>query len=83
MVNRFQVCAARGWLGISQQELADLSGVAKRTIAHLETGDRIPHDRTLRDIQQALESRGVEFVFENGRGIGLRVHSPDWMDLRK
>lgn len=75
MVNRFQVCAARGWLGISQQELAELSGVAKRTIAHLESGDRIPHDRTLRDIQQALESRGIVFMFENGKGIGLHIRS--------
>ena len=72
-INRKQILAARAWLEISQQELADLSGVSKRTISHLEAGGRIPHDRTLRDIQTALEMRGVEFLFENGRGTGIKV----------
>ncbi|MBR3193742.1 MAG: helix-turn-helix transcriptional regulator [Bosea sp.] len=75
MVNKEQVRAARVWLGLSQKELAELAMVAQGTIASLETGSRIPHDRTLRDIQQALESRGIVFLFENGRGIGLHIRS--------
>ena len=73
MVNRQQISAARGWLGLSQQDLADLTGVSKRTISHFEGGDRLPHDRTLRDLQTALEQQGVEFLFENGRGVGIRA----------
>ena len=73
MVNRQQISAARGWLGLSQQDLADLTGVSKRTISHFEAGDRLPHDRTLRDLQIALERKGIEFLFENGRGVGIRA----------
>lgn len=61
------------WLGLSQKELAELAMVAQGTIASLETGSRIPHNRTLRDIQQALESKGIVFMFENGVGVGLHI----------
>jgi hypothetical protein len=37
--------------------------VGKRTIADFEPAT-IPHDRTLRDIEQTLISLGVEFQFE-------------------
>lgn len=73
VVNRKQLLAARAWLELSQQELADISRVSKRTISHLETGDRIPHERTMRDIQEALEALGVEFIAEGGVGTGIRV----------
>lgn len=76
-INRKQILAARAWLEMSQQELADLSGVSKRTISHLEAGGRIPHDRTLRDIQTALEARGAEFLFDNGRGTGIKMSDHD------
>ena len=72
-VNRQQILAARAWLELSQQELADLTRVSKRTISHLEAGDRIPHGRTLRDIQTVLEALGVEFIVEGGVGTGIRV----------
>jgi hypothetical protein len=52
---------------------AELSKVSARTIAHFEAGNRVPHDRTLRDIQRALEEMGIEFVFEGAVGIGIRV----------
>ena len=65
--------AARAWLNISQQELAALSLVNKRTIADFERGASTPYERTLRDLQRALEEKGVEFVFEGQRGIGVTV----------
>lgn len=49
--------------------------MAKRTIARIEKNLTLPHDRTLRDIQQALESKGIVFMFENGVGIGLHIRS--------
>ena len=73
MLNELQCRAARSWLGISQEELAALARVSARTIAHFEAGNRVPHDRTLRDIQSALEAEGIEFVFEGAVGIGIRA----------
>ena len=69
--------AARGWLGLSRDDLARRSGVAKRTIARFETGaSRSLYDRTLRDLQSCLEEMGIEFVFEGAVGIGDPRSSP-------
>ena len=79
MINKQQMKAARAWLGMSQQELADTAKVAKRTIVEFERGKSMPYDRTLRDIVQTFESRGIEFLFEGSVGIGIRARgrSPD------
>jgi len=73
MINEKQCRAARAWLGLSQEDLAELSEVSARTIAHFEAGNRVPHDRTLRDLQHALESLGVEFLFDGAVGLGVRA----------
>jgi transcriptional regulator with XRE-family HTH domain len=74
MLNAQQIRAARGWLGLSQEELAQLSGVAKRTIARFEQEISVPYERTLRDLQQCLEERGIEFLFDGPRGVGIRIY---------
>jgi predicted transcriptional regulator len=71
MVNARQIRAARAWLGISQDDLATASLVSKRTIAGIELGQSA-NDRTLRDIQKALEDRGIEFIFDDGVASGVR-----------
>jgi hypothetical protein len=76
MVNGKQIAAARVWLGISQAELALASAVAQRTIAHLEGGGRILHERTLKDIVTAMEKMGVEFLSEENVGVGIRIEDP-------
>lgn len=68
-----QCRAARAWLGMSQDELAQLSGVSRRTIAWFEGGERVPHARTLRDLVGAFKKRGIEPVFDENRPVGLRV----------
>lgn len=73
MINELQCRAARSWLGLSQEELAALAKVSARTIAHFEAGNRVPHDRTLRDLQRALEEMGIEFVFDGSVGVGIRA----------
>jgi predicted transcriptional regulator len=73
MINEKQCRSARAWLGLSQDELAELSKVSSRTIAHFEAGNRVPHDRTLRDLQRALEEMGIEFQFDGMIGVGIRV----------
>jgi transcriptional regulator with XRE-family HTH domain len=57
----------------SQDQLATASKVAKATIANFEASKRTPYDRTLLDLQAALESAGVEFIAENGGGAGVRL----------
>jgi transcriptional regulator with XRE-family HTH domain len=76
MVNGRQIASARVWLEISQAELALASKVAKRTIAHIENGGRIPHDRTLKALVDCLQEMGVEFLMDEHnteRGVGIRV----------
>jgi transcriptional regulator with XRE-family HTH domain len=72
-LNAAQCRAARALIGISQEELAARSKVAKATIANFEAGRRMPYDRTLADLRTALEAAGVEFIDENGGGSGVRL----------
>lgn len=68
-----QVRAARGLLGWSQDHLAAISGVPKRTVVRLEVGEGSPQRRTVDAIRSALEAAGVIFVPENGEGPGVRM----------
>lgn len=68
-----QVRAARGLLAWSQDQLADTSGVPRRTIVRFELGEGEPQRRTLAAIRAALEAAGVVFVDENGGGPGVRL----------
>ncbi|MBN9031642.1 MAG: transcriptional regulator [Rhizobiales bacterium 63-7] len=71
-----QCRAARAILGLSQDQLAEASKVAKATIANFELGKRMPYERTLQDIREALEAAGAVFL-ENGvhreGGPGVRL----------
>lgn len=73
LLTKEQCRAARGWLGLTQDELSAATGVAQKTIARFETGVVVPHDRTLMDLQRALEEMGIEFVFDGAVGIGIRA----------
>ncbi|WP_311031508.1 helix-turn-helix domain-containing protein [Mesorhizobium koreense] len=65
--------AARSALGMSQAELAELSGVGERTILRVERNERVAI-RTLQRLRAALEGQGVEFLAsESGHGPGLRI----------
>lgn len=73
LLTKEQCRAARGWLGLTQDELSSVTRVAQKTIARFETGVVVPHDRTLVDLQRALEEMGIEFVFEGNLGVGIRA----------
>ena len=73
MLNKEQLRAARAWLGLSQNDVAKISKVASKTIKNFERGASVPYERTLRDIQEALEKLGIEFVFEGEEGVGIRL----------
>lgn len=68
-----QCRATRALIAISQDDLAERSKVAKRTIASFEKDDRQPYERTIAAIRAALEEAGVEFIAENGGGAGVRL----------
>jgi DNA-binding XRE family transcriptional regulator len=73
-----QIKAARALLGWSQSDLARQSGVSEPTIARLESADGQLGGRreTVRKIQAALETSGIEFIEGNGTGEGLRFRKP-------
>ncbi|WP_352854706.1 helix-turn-helix transcriptional regulator [Mesorhizobium sp. M0139] len=73
---RLHVSPARALVGWSQDQLAAASQVAKTTIANFEAGKRTPYDRTLVDLQAALEPAGVELIPQNGGGAGVRLVKP-------
>ncbi len=61
-----QCRAARGLADLTQEQLAKLSRVSKRTITSFEAGQGSPIPSTLASIQRALESAGVEFDATGG-----------------
>ena len=51
--------------GLSQQELAALSGVSQYTITEIETGRREPRPSTLRKLARALDVEVADFFQES------------------
>ena len=70
-----QVRAARMLLRWEQKDLAEASGVSLPSIKRLETqpGELGAQPRTIEAIVQALKKAGVEFIPENGGGVGVRL----------
>lgn len=71
-----QLKAARALAGIGQVELSKLSGVHANTIRKMEgRGDATLTSglETINKIQAVLETAGVEFIPENGGGVGVRL----------
>jgi len=71
MVNAFQIRAARAWVGLSQQQLADEAGIAGRTLMRIENSEEPGSDRTMQKLRTALERHGIEFLFEGLQGVGI------------
>lgn len=57
-----QCRAARGWLDISQQELASAANVSLSTVRDFEKGRRVPIGNNLNAMRAALASRGIELT---------------------
>jgi predicted transcriptional regulator len=79
MMTGTQMRAARGLLRWSAAVLAEKSGVSQPTIQRMETADGIPHSYfdTLTAVQDTLENAGIEFISENGGGVGVRFRKPE------
>ena len=63
---------ARVALSWGVRDLAAAAKVSPNTIARLERGETL-NPRTLGAIRTALEAAGVEFIPENGGGVGVRL----------
>jgi transcriptional regulator with XRE-family HTH domain len=68
---------ARAALQLGVRDLAANSGVSAMTITRFENGHSGGQAETLRKLQGALESAGVEFISENGGGAGVRLRKPE------
>jgi transcriptional regulator with XRE-family HTH domain len=71
-----QICAARGALNWSVQELANRTGVGTATIVRYETAEGVPKSRkgNLDAIRSVFEQAGIEFIGAPGDARGIRIH---------
>lgn len=63
---------ARAALDWGVLDLAKEAGVSTQTIVRLERGEALKQP-TLDRIRFAFEAAGVEFIAENGGGLGVRL----------
>ena len=72
-----QIRAARALIGWSQSELASRAGLSLPTVKRVE-GDFGPHvsEKSRAKLKRALQSAGVEFIDDNGGGVGVRLRKP-------
>jgi DNA-binding transcriptional regulator YiaG len=71
-----QCRAARGFLDISQPELATAASVGVSTVRDFEAGRRAPMLQNLKAIQAALEARGIGFVDLDDSGTCGVTYAP-------
>jgi predicted transcriptional regulator len=79
MIYPVQVRAARGLLGMGQEELASLASVSVITLKRFEAAgvDIRGSAQTHRRLQRALEAAGIIFIEQDGsRGPGVRLRDP-------
>jgi transcriptional regulator with XRE-family HTH domain len=72
MISVAQIRAARGLLKWTQASLAHKASLSTVTLNMIENEAVRPRDSTLVAIQAALEAGGVEFLTEDGAGVGVR-----------
>jgi transcriptional regulator with XRE-family HTH domain len=83
MITAKQVAAARALLGLSQENLARLSGLSRATLSSVEN-DYDSRVSSLREIERALTAQGI--VFTRGGGIAQRMEwgpNPPSPEIRK
>jgi transcriptional regulator with XRE-family HTH domain len=71
-MNASQCKMARAALGLGVRDVARLASVSPDTVARLERGE-VLRPNTVDTIRTALENAGIEFIPENGGGVGVRL----------
>jgi DNA-binding Xre family transcriptional regulator len=74
-MNAIQCKLARVALNWGVRDLAEAASVSTQTITRLESGERL-RASTLERIKHVLEDAGIEFIPENGGGVGVRFRDP-------
>lgn len=72
MIKPVQIRMARAALSWGVRDLADKAGITANTVTRIENGSEAKQS-TIKVIRAALESGGVEFIAENGGGVGVRL----------
>ena len=75
MISSSQIRAARGMLGISAAELANMARVTWKTVQRFESVKGVPPSRsgTLERVKTALEEAGIEFLGDPVKSPGVRL----------
>ncbi len=79
-----QLKAARALLGVDQQQVADSAGVNVNTIRNMEARGPEPITSsavTVRNVQVALEARGIEFLNHARPGVRLSMPSESLAEM--
>ncbi|MDT4743671.1 XRE family transcriptional regulator [Bradyrhizobium sp. WYCCWR 12699] len=58
---------------MTQPQLATVGKVGLSTVVDFERERRSVSDEAIMKMQQALEAAGVQFIDENGGGLGVRL----------
>jgi transcriptional regulator with XRE-family HTH domain len=72
MITSAQIRAGRGLLKWTQAMLAAKAGLSVVTMNMIESDNVVPRERTLIAIRDVMVQAGVEFLGENGKGLGVR-----------
>ena len=72
MISTAQIRAARGLLRWTQASLAHRAAISAVTLNMIENETVRPRDATMAAIRSALEAGGVQFLEEDGVGVGVR-----------
>jgi len=68
-----QCRAGRALIEWTQPQLAEAAGFGLSTVVDFERGRRQVSAEAIAAIRGALEAAGVEFIPENGSGVGVRL----------
>lgn len=70
-----QMRAARALVRWSAKDLANAASVGVATVRRAESADGVPSTTIAnrKAIRNALELAGIEFIPENGSGVGVRL----------
>ncbi len=63
---------AKAALDLTVIELASLAKVSTNTLVRFERGEHLT-ERTMQRVQTAFEAAGIEFIPDDGSGIGIRL----------
>jgi transcriptional regulator with XRE-family HTH domain len=83
LIGPAQCRGARALLEITQPELAQAADLSLSTIVDFERSRREVSSAAIFAMRRALERAGIEFIEENGGGLGVRLKKPHQVAKRK